>query len=59
MISDKEPKIEEIVAEKVLTLETVCTMLGVDPKTHWVRVVHEVTRDAAPWAVARFQAIKR
>jgi hypothetical protein len=59
MISDKEPKIEEIVAEKVFTLEAVCAMLGVDPKTHWVRVVHEITRDAAPWAVARFQAIRR
>jgi len=59
MVSDKEPKIEEVVSEKVITLETACGLLKVDPKTHWVRVVHEITRDAKPWAVVRLQAIKR
>jgi hypothetical protein len=56
---EDKPIIEEIVAEKVFTVRQVAEILGVDYKTHWFRVVHEVTRDAAPWALARFQALKR
>ncbi len=50
---------EEIVAEKVINERQAAEMLGVDRKTHWFRVIHEVTRDAAPWAVVRIQALKR
>lgn len=55
----EEVKTEKIEAEYVLTLEKACELLNVNPKTHWVRVTHEITRDAAPWAVVRLQAIKR
>jgi len=58
-MSEENVKVEKIDAEYVLTLEKACELLKVNPKTHWVRVTHEITRDAAPWAVARFQAIRR
>ena len=56
---DNEVKTEKIEAEYTLTLEKACSLLGVDPKTHWIRVTHEITRDAPPWAVVRLQALKR
>jgi hypothetical protein len=63
-MSEEEKKIEKIDAELVLTLERACELLStpskkITPQTHWVRVTHEITRDAAPWATAKFQAIKR
>jgi hypothetical protein len=56
---EDKPTIEEIVAEKVITVRQVAELLGVDYKTHYFRVVHEVTRDAAPWVLVRMQALKR
>lgn len=56
---ENKPILEEIVAEKVITVLQMAEILGVDYKTHYFRVVYEVTRDAAPWAIARFQALKR
>jgi hypothetical protein len=55
---------EKIEAELKLTLEKACELLStptkkITPKTHWVRVTHELTRDALPWAVATLQAISR
>jgi len=43
----------------VLTDAEVAQMLKVSPETHWFRVVHETSRDAAPGAIVRIQAIKR
>lgn len=64
MSEKKLIRTEKIEAEFVLTLEKVCELLStatkkITPKTHWVRVTHEITRDAAPWAVAKLQAISR
>jgi hypothetical protein len=55
----KGPETEEIVAEKVMTVRDVAALLGVSYEDHYFRAVHEVTRDAAPWALVRFQALKR
>jgi hypothetical protein len=55
----KEPKIEKIIAEKVITEREAAEMLGVDKKKVWFRVVHELTTEAPPWAIVRIQAIKR
>lgn len=45
--------------EYTITLREACEKLGVTEKTHWIRVVHELTRDAPPWVVVRLQAIRR
>lgn len=57
-------KVERIDAELAIDLRGACELLSrggkkITPKTHWVRVTHEITRDAAPWATVRFQAISR
>jgi len=61
---DDAEKVERIDAEYVLDVYRACELLSkngkkITPQTHWIRVTHEVTRDAAPWAVAKFQALKR
>ena len=56
---EKEKPDHQIVAELVITERRAAELLNVDRETHWFRVIHEVTRDAAPWAVVRLQAIKR
>jgi predicted DNA-binding transcriptional regulator AlpA len=45
--------------ERVITMREACELLGVTEKTHWIQVVHEVTRDAPPWVAIRLQAIRR
>jgi len=55
----KKPKVEEVLAEMVLTERECAKMLGVDRKKVYFRVVHEMTDKAPPWAVARIQAVKR
>lgn len=57
--------VETIEAEYVITLDQARALLSkhsktaITPDTHWIRVTHEVTRDAKPWALVRFQAIAR
>lgn len=55
----KEPKIEKVVAELIITEREAAEMLGVNRDEVYFRVVHEMTVDAPPWAVARIQAIRR
>jgi len=45
--------------EYVITMREACELLGVTEQTHWIRAVHEVTRDAPPWVAIRLQAIRR
>lgn len=57
-------KVERVDAELALDLHAACELLSrggkrITPQTHWVRVTHEIPRDAAPWAVVRLQAISR
>lgn len=57
-------KVERIDADLAIDLRAACELLSrggkrITPETHWVRVVHEIPRDAAPWAVVRLQAISR
>lgn len=64
MSEEPKSKIEKIDAEYVITLEKACELLStpskkITPETHWVRVTHEITRDAKPWAIVRLQALKR
>jgi hypothetical protein len=61
---DEQQKTELIDSEYVLDIYRACELLSKDgkkitPKTHVIRVTHEVTRDAAPWALVRLQAIRR
>lgn len=62
---EKTNKTEEIEAECAFDIHKVCELLSAEtgkkitPKTHWVRVVHEVTRDNPPWALFRLQALSR
>ena len=56
---NQEIEDQRIDKELVLTDAEVAQMLKVSPETHWFRVVHETSRDAAPWAIVRIQAIKR
>lgn len=49
----------EVDAEMVITVREACEKLGVTEKTHWIRVVHELTSNAPPWAAFRLQAIRR
>jgi len=56
---EKEPKIEKVVAELVITEREAAELLGVDHKEVYFRVVHELTIERPPWAVVRLQAIKR
>lgn len=55
---------ERVDAECVITLERACELLSaggkkITPQTHWVRVTHDITRDAKPWEIVRMQAISR
>jgi hypothetical protein len=63
-MAERGGKVERIDAELAIDLHGACALLSkggrkITPATHWVRVTHEVTRDAAPWALVRFQAISR
>jgi hypothetical protein len=63
-MSREDEKIERIDAEVAFDIYRVCELLStkdkkITPETHWFRVTHEVTRDAAPWAMFRVQAIRR
>jgi len=55
----KDPKVEMVVAEVVITEREAAEMLGVSREKHWFRVIHEATTNAPPWAVVRLQALKR
>jgi len=57
--SKKEPKIEKIISEIIITEQEAAEMLGVNRKEVYFRVVHELTTNAPPWAVVRLQAVKR
>ena len=43
----KEPKLEKVVAERIITEREAAEMLGVDREECYFRVVHEMT-DTAP-----------
>ena len=63
-MGEDRAKVERIDAELAIDLHAACALLSkggkkITPATHWVRVTHEITRDAAPWALVRLQAISR
>jgi hypothetical protein len=63
-MSEDGAKEERIDAEVAFDIHKACELLSakgkkITPQTHWIRVTHEVTRDAAPWAMFRLQAISR
>jgi len=49
----------KVVAECVIDRYKASELLGVDPNTHWFRVVHELSEECTPWAIARLQACER
>ena len=55
----REPKREDIVAEKIITRHEAARLLGVDPDEVYFRVVHEMTKERPPWAIARIQAVRK
>ncbi len=57
--SGKKVEQFEVVSEQVITEREACEMLGVRREDVYLRVIHEITTNAAPWAVIRLQAVKR
>lgn len=55
----REAKQEEVLAEVVITRHEAARMLGVDPDKVYFRVVHEMTEERPPWAIARIQAVAK
>jgi hypothetical protein len=56
---EKNPKVEKVLAEKVITEREAAKMLGVDRDKVYFRVTYELSTEAPPWALVRIQAIKK